>query len=116
RAVRSDDADDATAREREGQSVDEHLVAIGLLEIGGDDDVVAEARGRRDLNLVLRDTLELIVARELLVFLDARFVLGLSRPRRHADPLELVRQGSLARGLRLLLDGEARLFLLEPPR
>ncbi len=43
-AVRADHADDAAAREREIEVVDEEAIAVGLLEVLGLDHDVAEAR------------------------------------------------------------------------
>src|SRR5213078_1498870 len=97
----ANDADDPAAWQRERQSVDQHVVAVCLAQIGRDHHVVAETRRWRDLDLVLRDALELILARELLELLDTGFALCLPRARRHAHPLELVQQRALPSRLRL---------------
>ena len=47
-AVGADDADDAAARQVEGQVLDQQLVAEGLAHVLGLDDDVAQARPRRD--------------------------------------------------------------------
>src|SRR5690606_26293170 len=51
-AVRADDADDAVARQRERQPVDEEPVAEALAQVGRLDDDRAQARARRDLDLL----------------------------------------------------------------
>src|SRR4029077_11869133 len=48
RAVRSDHADDAATRKREGEIVEEELVAVRLPDALRLDDDVAEPRARRD--------------------------------------------------------------------
>src|SRR5262249_60281763 len=45
-AIRADDADDAAARQLEGEVVDEQAIAEGLADLRGLDDDVAEARPR----------------------------------------------------------------------
>ena len=114
-AVRPDDADDAALREVEGEVVEEELVAEGLLHALGPHDDVAEARARRDVDLVrLAAGLDAALGDELLVRLQARLALRLPRARGHAHPLELALERALARALGLLLDLEARFLLLEP--
>src|SRR5262249_53912143 len=54
--------------------------------------------------------------RELLVLLNARLALCLSRARRQSDPLELSLERALACRLRFFFSREARLLLVEPRR
>src|SRR6185436_1501005 len=85
-AVRPDDADDAAAGERKAQSLEQQLVAEGLLEILRVDNVVAKSGGRRDDDFMRRRALERVLRGELLVLLHAGLVLGLTRAGRHAHP------------------------------
>ena len=114
-AVGPDDSDDPALREVEAQVIEEELVAEGLLHALGAHDDVAEARARRDVDLVrLAPCLDPALGDELLVGLEARLALGLPRARRHPHPLELALEGALACALRLLLDLEPGFLLLEP--
>src|SRR5690606_5837038 len=76
-AVRADDADDAVAREREAQAVDELAAVEALAQVLRLEDHVAQARARGDLDL-----LEVELARplrlrgHLLVAGQARLRLG----------------------------------------
>jgi hypothetical protein len=65
----ADDADDAALGQVEADIVEEQPVAVGLAQAAGLDDQVAEARTRRDVDLV-----GLVAALELLglQFLEAR--------------------------------------------
>ena len=51
-AVRADYADDAVARQREGQVVDEHTLAEGLVDVVGFQHGGTQARAGRNLNLI----------------------------------------------------------------
>ena len=53
RAVGADDADDAAARQREREVVDEQPVAVALAQVLGLDHLVAEPRTGRDRDLQL---------------------------------------------------------------
>src|SRR5258706_5008469 len=53
RAVRSDDPDDASARQRECEVVEEESITVSLAELGGIDHDVAEPRSGRDADLKL---------------------------------------------------------------
>ena len=50
-AVRADDADDAAARQRERQVVEQHRVAVGLAQVARLDHHVAEPRAGRNVDL-----------------------------------------------------------------
>ena len=50
-AVGPDDADDAAARQREVEVLDQHVVAVALLQAARFDDDVAEPRARGDVDL-----------------------------------------------------------------
>src|SRR5205814_959362 len=96
------------------QVVEEKLVAVGLADaLGLDDDVAEPWSGRdRDLELALA---ELGVFREeALVRVDARLAFRLTRARRCADPFQLARERSLARGFLFLLVRKALPLLLQP--
>src|SRR5437763_14668874 len=105
--VRTDHPDDAAAREGKAQVVEEELVAVRLADALGLDDDVAEARTGRDRDLELALAELGVFCEQALVRVDARLAFRLARARRRADPLELARERSLARGLLFLLVGEA---------
>src|SRR5438270_5870303 len=95
--VRPDDPDDPAARQREGEVLEEELVAVRLAQPPRLDHDVAESRARRDRDLELALALVGILREEPLVGLDACLRLRLARARRGADPLELAGQGPLTR-------------------
>ena len=102
-AVRADHADDAAARQREGQVVEQHEIAVGLAQVARLDDDVAEPRAGRDVDLDRFDLLRLLLGEQLLVGVETRLALGLARARRHADPVQLALQRPLPLRLGLLL-------------
>src|SRR5262249_34983452 len=113
-AIRADDADDAAARQLEGEVVDEQAIAEGLADLRGLDDDVAEARPRGNgVPERGRPLLERLVHHRI-VGLQARFGLGLPRARRHLHPFELAGERALAREVGLFLLFEALPLLLEP--
>ena len=115
-AVRADHADDAARREDEVEVVDQQPLAEALLHAGGVDHLVAQAGPRRDgqLDLVGPPLGRLGLGHQLVVGGDAGLALALAGPGRHADPVELALERGLARPVRLLLDGQAGLLLLQP--
>src|SRR5438309_1899889 len=114
RSVRADDPDDPTARQREGEIVEKQAIAIPLAQLVGVDDDVAEPRSGRDADLELALALFGLLRQEALVRLDTRLALRLPRARRRLHPLELAREGSLARRFLLLLVGQPLALLIEP--
>src|SRR5439155_5189895 len=115
-AVRTDDADDPAAREREGQIVHQQQIAVAFAQPARLDDDVAEPRSGRDVDLDLLDLLRRVRLEQVLVRVDARLPLRVARARRHADPLQLALEGPLTFRLLFLLDREPPLLLLEPRR
>ncbi len=115
-AVRADHADDARGRKRERHVLDEQPVAEALLQMVGLDDEIAETRPRRNVHLDLVELHVLLLREQLLVRAETRLRLVVPRLRAHAHPLELARERAAARRLRLLLDREPLLLLLEPRR
>ena len=113
-AVGSDHADDAAARQREGQVVEQQVVAVGLLDAAGLDHDVAQPRPGRDVDLDPVELLAGVLGEQLLVGVEAGLALGLAGPRRHPDPVELALQRPLALALGLLFLGQPGLLLLEP--
>ena len=116
RAVGADHADDAGARQVEGERLDQQPLAEALRQLVRRQHLLAEPRPRRDVDL---DVLELDVALlgdQLLVAGQARlglrpFALGV-----RAHPFELGGDRPLAGLLGALFLGQARLLLLEPAR
>src|SRR5690606_9962646 len=115
-AVGADDADDGAARDIERQVVDQHAVAVALLEVLRLDDQLAQARARRDVDLA-RFVARLVFLRlQLLEAGQARLAFGLTALRVGAHPFQFFLDGTLARGLRLLFLGEALFLLFQPAR
>src|SRR5262249_33729507 len=118
RAVGTDHADDAAARKREVQAVDQEAIAVSLAQPLRLDDEVAEPRAGRDRDLrhALARLLRLVLGEQLLVLGHARLALRLARARRHPHPLELALERASPCGRLLLLLAEALLLLLQPRR
>lgn len=113
-AVRADDADDAVTREREGQVVDEDLVAEGLGEVLDLDDDGAQTRARRDLDLVEVQLPHLVgLGRHLLVAGETGLGLGLTPLGVGPHPLQLFLEALGALLVLLALDLEAGGLLVE---
>ena len=108
-AVGADHADDAVARQLEGQVVHEHAVAELLVQVLDLEDLGAQARTGRDLDL---GEVELLGLRglggHLVVTLQTGAALRLTRLRRAADPLELACQAFLQLLIALLLARHTR--------
>src|SRR5437867_371902 len=115
-AVRSDDADDAAARQREIEVVDEEVVAVALLQIACLDDDIAETRARRNVDFRGLNLLRGLLAEQIFVRIESRLALGLPRARRHANPFELALERPLTPRLGLLFLRETTAFLLQPGR
>ena len=116
-AVRADDADDAVARQRERQVVDEHPVAEALAQVLGLDDDAAQARARRDLDLLEVELAGALgLGRHLLVAGEPGLALGLASLGVLPDPLELVLEPLGELGVLLALDLQALLLLLQVRR
>ena len=94
--------------------LEEEPVAEALGDVLRLDDDVAEPRAGRDVDLDLVEPDVLLLGEQLLVALHARLRLRVARLRAHPHPLELARERAAARRLRLLLDREPCLLLLEP--
>ena len=113
-AVRTDDADDPVARQAERQVVDQHAVAETLAQVRHLDHDTAQARARRDLDL-----LEVELARalglvgHLLVALQTRLGLRLPGLGVGPHPGELVLQAPLQLLVLLALDRQALGLLLQ---
>src|SRR5213075_3258766 len=116
RAVGTDHADDAAARKREREVLDQQLVAEALAQPLGLDHDAAQVRRRRDVDLDLVELDVALLRDQRLEVRQARLLLGLAAPGVLAHPLELGGDRALARLLAALLLGEALLLLLEPAR
>src|SRR4029079_11446388 len=108
------DADDAPARQREREVLDEQPVAEALAQALRLDHGLAEPRPRGDVDLDLVELDVALLGDERLVVAQARLLLGLAALRVLADPVELGGDRALARLLGALLVREALLLLLEP--
>ncbi len=117
-AVGPDDADDAAARQGEGQAVDEEVVAVTLAQSLALDHQVAQPGPGRDVDLVLLDALGrvAVLGQQLLVVGEARLALGLTGARAHPHPFQLALERPPAGGFLLLLERQALLLLVEPGR
>ena len=92
-AVRAEDTDDAVAGQAEGEVLEQAAVAEALDQMADLDDHAAQARARRDLDLLEVQLAALVgLGGHLLVPLQPGPALGLARPRAGPDPLELVLQ------------------------
>ena len=116
-AVGADDADDAAARQRERQVVDQHPVAEALGQLVGLDHDAAQPRARRDLDLLEVELAGLLgLGGHLLVPLQARLALRLPRLRVAAHPLQLLLEDALPLGVLAPLDLEPGLLGLQVGR
>ncbi len=116
-AVRADDADDAVARQREGEAVDEHAVVEALVQVVDLDDDAAQARARRDLDLLEVELAGAVrLGRHLLVAGQARLGLGLAGLGVGPHPLQLVLEPLGELDVLLALDGQALGLLLQVGR
>ncbi len=113
-AVRADDADDAAGRKREGQVLDQLLVAHVLLQPLDLDHLAAEAGAVRDDDLGGGDLLALGFRGEFVVGVDAGLLLGLPGLGAGADPFEFLLQHLLARLVLARFLFEALGLLFEP--
>src|SRR5207245_5130032 len=116
RPVGPDDADDAATRQGQAQIVHEEIVAVALPHVPRRDDHIAEPRSWRDVNLRRLDLLRGVLPEQVLVGVETRLALGLTRPWRHPDPFELTLQRPLPLRLSFLLLLQSVLLLLEPGR
>src|SRR5206468_7888306 len=115
-AVGADDADNAAARQREVEIVDEHVIAVALSKMPRLDDEVAEAWPGGDVDFSGVDFLRGFFAQQLFVGIEPRLAFCLPGARRHPDPFELALERPLTPRFGLLLEGEPLLLLLEPRR
>src|SRR5262249_16836289 len=117
-AVRTDDPDDAAARQRELDAVHQQPLAVCLAQSLGLDDEIAQPRARRngDLRAGVAPLPRFLFGAQLLVVLDSSLALGVPRPRRHSHPLELAVERPLLRRGFLLLLRKTILLLVEPGR
>ncbi|CAB4755840.1 unannotated protein [freshwater metagenome] len=113
-AVRADDTDNAVARQRERQVVEEQPVTEALREVRGLDDDTAQARARRDLDLFHVELAGLVGSSgHLLVAVEAGAALRLAGLGIGPHPLELVGEAALQLHVLLALDLEAGGLRLE---
>ena len=112
--VRPDDADDAAARQREIQVIDQQAIAESLAQALDLDDQVAQPRSGRDVDLVGLVALLELLGGELIVAGQARFALGLTCLRIGAHPLEFARE-CFAQCVALAFLERQPLFLLFEP-
>src|SRR5690606_6476298 len=113
-AVGADDPDDAVAREAEVQAVDELLAVEALDQVLDFDDGAAEARPRRDLDLLEVELAGLLgFGGHLLVAAESGLGLALASLGVRADPFELVPEALLELGVLAALHLHALGLLLQ---
>src|SRR5690606_16944744 len=113
-AVGADDPDDAVAREAEVQAVDELLAVEALDQVLDFDDGAAEARPRRDLDLLEIELAGLLgFGGHLLVAAEPGLGLALASLGVRADPFELVPEALLELGVLAALHLHALGLLLQ---
>src|SRR6185437_15636130 len=78
-AVRTDDADNPAARQREVELLDEQVVAERFLHAAGLYDEVAETRAWGDVDFRALDLLRALFAQQLFVRVEARLAFRLAR-------------------------------------
>ena len=106
-AVRADDTDDAVAWQREAQPVEQHAVAEALDQLFGLDHDVAEARARRDLDLLEVELAPGVgLGGHLLVAVEPGPALGLPRTRVGPHPLQFLFEALAPLGVLGALDLE----------
>ena len=91
--VRADDADDGTLRNGEGEIVDQHPITVGFAQVGHFHHLVAEARSRRNEQLVGLVALLVVVGVELFEASHTGLGLGLTPFRVLTNPLQLFLDG-----------------------
>src|SRR5262249_20836845 len=95
-SIGADHAYDSAARQPKIEPVDQQILAKRLLELFGNDHVVAEARSVRNRNLDLVVALLALLRQQLLVRGQPRLGFGLTRFGCHANPFEFARKRTLA--------------------
>ncbi len=105
---------DPVARQGEGQPLDEGAPVEALGQVGGLQDLVSQARTRRDLDLLeVQLAGALGLSGHLLVAGQAGLGLGLTPPGRGAHPLQLLAQAPGQLGVLLALDLQTLLLGLQ---
>ena len=107
RAVAADHADDGALGDAERQVVDQHAITEGLRHVVEVDDLVAQARTGRDVDLVGLAALLEFLRLHFLETLQTRLGLGLTRLGALAYPLQLGLHGLGVRRLGLGFLGQA---------
>ncbi|KMS64631.1 hypothetical protein BVRB_018280, partial [Beta vulgaris subsp. vulgaris] len=113
-AVGADDADDGAGRHLEAQVVDQHAVAEALADVLELDDLIAQALGHGDEDLVRHVALLVLDVAQLLEAGQARLALGLAALGIGANPLQLLLHRLHARVFGLLLLLQAAFLLVQP--
>ena len=113
-AVRTDHADDAAARQGEGQIVDQQSLAIGFADLRRLDDQITEPRAGRDIQFLGLAALLVFLRGQFLEARQARLALGVSSLGRGAHPFQFGLDGALPRDFLLLLHRQALVLLLQP--
>ena len=114
RTVAADDTDDGTLGNGEGQVVEQQLVLETLGDVVQLDDLVAQTRSRRNVDLVGLVALLEITGLHFLEAVETRLALGLTALGILANPLQLLLDGLVARGFLLGFLLQASVLLLQP--
>ncbi len=114
RPVRTDHADNAARRQREGEILDQEIVAEALAQVLNLQHQVAEAGPRGNADLRGRDLLALGLARHFLIALDTRLGLGLAGLGAGAHPFQFALQRALLVAFRAAFLRHPLGLLLQP--
>ena len=114
RAVRADDAEDGAGRQVEAEVFVEGFVRVAFGKVFGDDDFVAEALARRDVDFLGFGAFLEFFAGEFVEAGEARLVFAVAAFGVVAHPFEFLFEGAAVRGFLFFFDGQAFFFLFQP--
>ena len=113
-AVGADHADDAVGGQLERQALEQHLVAVFLLQVGDLDHHIAQARAGGNLDGGEALLLPLLLVDHLVIGGQTRLGLGLAGLGGRAHPFQLPGHGALARLALGVFLADALFLLLQP--
>src|SRR5690625_4820634 len=101
-------------RDTETQVINQQTIIIAFADIGKLDDLIAQALGHRNKDLLRLVTALILIRRQLFEAIQTRFRLGLTPLGVLTHPFQLFADSALARAFGGLFLGQAIFFLLEP--